>query len=246
MRQEQAGKAKTAVIVPAYNEEHHIAGVVSRVKEVFPSSDIVVIDDGSTDGTAHLSRMLGAHVISLPFNLGYGAALQTGFKYAHLKGYDFVVLIDADGQHDPYCIPRLLDILKDGSADFVVGSRFLGEHTYSIEWTKRLGIALFRFIGSKIIGRRITDPTSGFIGLNKRIVTFFAKNPYPSDYSDINVIIEAYRAGFRIMEAPVTIHAGPKGKGMYRGLTPIYYLYKMFLSIFLSFLRKKPSPETAR
>jgi len=246
MRREQTGKAKTAVIVPAYNEEHHIARVISLVKEVCPSSDVIVIDDGSTDGTAHLSRTLGAHVISLPFNLGYGAALQTGFKYAYLKGYDFVVLIDADGQHDPHCIPRLLDTLKDGSADFVIGSRFLGGHTYAIEWTKRLGMALFRFVGSKIVGHRITDPTSGFIGLNKRIVTFFAMNPYPSDYSDINVIIDAYRAGFRIMEAPVTMHAGPKGKGMYRGLTPIYYLYKMLLSVLLTFLRKKPVLETSR
>jgi glycosyltransferase involved in cell wall biosynthesis len=236
---------RTAVIVPSYNEERSIAGTILLVREVCPASDIVVIDDGSTDLTARVSRTLGVHVISLPFNLGYAAALHTGFKYAYAKRYDCIALIDADGQHDPHCIPRLLELLKADSADFILGSRFLGEHTYPIEWTKRVGMALFRLIGSKIVGHPITDTTSGFIGLNKRIVAFFATNPYPSDYSDINIIIEAFRAGFRILEAPVTMHAGPAGTGMYKGVTPIYYTYKMLLSILVTFLRKRPTRGAA-
>ena len=197
------------------------------------------MDDGSNDDTASEARAAGARVIELPFNLGYGAALQTGFKYALDKGYEFAVQMDADGQHDPLSIEALISpVLKD-EVDVVIGSRFLDKGNYKAPFVRRMGMYFFGIITSVVTGRRITDPTSGFQALNKKVMEFYASDAYPADYPDADVIIMLYRQGFRFKEVPVIMHNAAK-RSMHGGiLKPLYYIFKMMLSIFVTLLRKE-------
>ena len=231
-------KNNLAIIIPAYNEAGRIATTIAGIRK-FGNADIVVVDDGSNDDTASEARAAGARVIELPFNLGYGAALQTGFKSAIDKGYEFAVQIDADGQHDPLSIEALISpVLKD-EVDVVIGSRFLDKGNYKAPFVRRMGMYFFGIITSVVTGRRITDPTSGFQALNKKVMEFYASDAYPADYPDADVIIMLHRQGFRFKEVPVIMHNAAK-RSMHGGiLKPLYYIFKMMLSIFVTLLRKE-------
>ena len=226
------------VIIPAYNEAGRIATTIAGIRK-FGNADIIVVDDGSDDSTASEARAAGARVIELPFNLGYGAALQTGFKYALNRGYEFAVQMDADGQHDPLSIEALISpVLKD-EVDVVIGSRFLDKGNYKAPFVRRMGMYFFGIITSVLTGRRITDPTSGFQALNKKVMEFYASDAYPADYPDADVIIMLHRQGFRFKEVPVIMHNAAK-RSMHGGiLKPMYYIFKMMLSIFVTLLRKE-------
>jgi len=226
-------KDKIAVLVPAFNEEGSIERVVKGIQAAKPEAEVVVIDDGSLDNTAALAERAGATVLSLPVNLGYGAALQTGYKYALMKGYDFTVQIDGDGQHDPNFIDKLIEPLKNGT-DVVIGSRFLGNlGKYENPTLRQLGMAFFRFLIHVFIKKKITDPTSGFQALNKKVFEFFAKsNQYPSDFPDADIIILLHYAGFKVSEIPVVMYRSETGKSMHSGFKPLYYIIKMLLSIY--------------
>ena len=226
------------VIIPAHNEAMSVGEVIKGIKESLPSAQILVINDASTDNTSELSRDTGAKVISLPFNLGYGAALQTGFKFALDKGYDYLVQVDADGQHDPKDIPKLLAPVLSGSVDLVIGSRFLGEMDYRTSFTRKLGMIFFGKIASFIAGQRITDPTSGFQALNRKVFKFLASDRYPADFPDADVLIMLHKSGFKIAEVPVRMRQNISKKSMHSGLKPVYYIFKMLLSIFVTLLRK--------
>ena len=242
-------KERKLVIVPAFNEGKRISRVLKKIQEVDEEIDIVVIDDGSTDDTGLKSRLAGARVIRLSSNMGYGVAIQTGYKYALSKGYEYVVQLDSDGQHDPTYIPQMLGATMSGDADVVIGSRFLGENTvletaeagYEVGVARRLGIRLFAFVTSKLIGLKISDPTSGYRALNKRILAFLMNDFFPYDYPDADVIVLAHRAGFKIKEIPMIMHDRTTGTSMHSGLKPVYYIFKMFLSMLMTLLRKKPS-----
>ena len=227
-----------AIIIPTFNEAGRIASTISGIRK-FGNADIVVVDDGSNDSTASEARAAGARVIELPFNLGYGAALQTGFKYALNRGYEFAVQMDADGQHDPLSIEALISpVLKD-EVDVVIGSRFLDKGNYKAPFVRRMGMYFFGVITSVLTGRRITDPTSGFQALNKKVMEFYASDAYPVDYPDADVIIMLHRQGFRFKEVPVIMHNAAK-RSMHGGiLKPMYYIFKMMLSIFVTLLRKE-------
>ncbi len=229
---------KNIVIIPAYNEEENIAGVVLGIKKVVPDADIVVVNDGGQDRTGEIARKSGGQVISLPFNMGYGVALQTGFKYALRRGYEYAVQMDADGQHDPRDILSLLQAVKSGEADVAIGSRFLEGNSYRIPALRRLGMFIFSFLASVFTGQRITDPTSGYQALNRRGLMFYASDYYPVDFPDADVIIMLHRAGLKVKEVPVTMHSSTTGRSMHSGLKPLYYIFKMFLSIFVTLLRK--------
>lgn len=224
------------VIVPAYQEGERIAAVV-RSAQATTSGEVLVVDDGSTDRTAEEARRAGAIVASHPVNLGYGAALQTGYRYALRRGFDRVLQLDADGQHDPSSIPNLLHALVD--ADVVVGSRFLdGTSTYRAPFVRRAGMWLFGQLAGRLTGRRFTDPTSGFQALSRAALEFYAHERYPADYPDADVLAMAVRAGLRVVEVPVRMHASPGGKGMHSGvLRPIYYVFRMLLALFLVTVR---------
>lgn len=230
---------KVLIVVPAYNEGKTVAEVVSDIRRNVPSADILVVDDGSSDDTGRIARGNGALTITHPYNLGYGAALQTGYKYAFKRGYNYVVQLDGDGQHEPSCIPDLLRELKGSSADIVIGSRFLDKRSYKVPVTRMIVIRVFRSIIFLLTRQKITDPTSGFQALNRDVARFFSGVVFPIDFPDADVILALHRAGFRISEMPVIMHYNTAKKSMHSGLKPMYYVFKMFLSICVTLLRKK-------
>ena len=202
-------KNNIALIIPAYNESGRISFTITGIRK-FTDADIIVVNDGSSDNTAGEARVAGAIVINLPSNLGYGAALQTGFKYALDREYEFAVQMDADGQHDPLSIEALINpVLKD-EFDVVIGSRFLDKGNYKAPFVRRMGMYFFGVIASVLTGRRITDPTSGFQALNRKVMEFYASGAYPVDYPDADVIIMLHRQGFRFKEVPVIMHNAAK------------------------------------
>lgn len=225
-----------AIIIPAYNEAERISATLTEIRR-YSDADIIVVSDGSADGTAKEARFLGAKVIELPFNLGYGAALQTGFKYALSKGYRFAVQMDADGQHDPSAIQALVEPVSRGDVDITLGSRFLGGGDYKAPFARRVGMILFSIIVRVVTGRKVTDPTSGFQAMNKKVMEFYASDAYPTDYPDADVIIMLHRRGFTFKEVPVTMKRLPGKVSMHSGLKPFYYTFKMLLSIFVTLLR---------
>jgi glycosyltransferase involved in cell wall biosynthesis len=225
------------VIIPAYNEGARIGEVVRRVRETAPEHDVLVVNDGSRDGTGPEAAAAGAEVVSHPFNLGYGVAIQTGYKYAVEEGYEYLIQLDGDGQHDPAFIPELLAPVTAGETDFALGSRFLGVGTYEPSGARRVGMAFFRRLVSLLIGHRITDSTSGYQAFNRRVIRFFTTEVFPCDYPDADMLITLHRAGFRIREVPVRMHANAAGKSMHSGWKPMYYMFKMLLSIFVTLLR---------
>lgn len=234
---------KALVIIPAFNEAASIGQVIAGAREALPEADVLVVDDGSVDETASRAIASGARVTSLPFNLGYGVALQTGYKYALAKGYDFVLQMDADGQHEARDLPALLEVVRSNRADVAIGSRFLKNRDYHAPLARRVGMSLFASIASLMTHTRVTDPTSGFQALNRRVVQFYASPAYPVDYPDADVLIMLHNSGFRFVEVPVTMYSDDRGKSMHGGIRPLYYVFKMLLSIFMVMLRGKQKWE---
>jgi len=231
------------LIIPVYNEEENITRVIEDVNKNITDIDILVVNDGSSDQTASVARKTGAKVISLPYNLGYGIALQTGYKYAVEKSYDYVIQMDGDGQHDPGSIENLLREVKSRDIDVAIGSRFLSNKKYRTSFPRKFGMKLFGSIASLIMGQKVTDPTSGFQALNKKAIKFYASDVFPCDYPDADAIIMLHRAGYIIKEVPVIMHYNDRTKSMHRGLGICYYIFKMFLSIFVTLLREKSTKE---
>lgn len=230
------------VIMPCYREAANVGPVIRTLLQCV-DADVLAVDDHSPDETGRVAVEAGAMVVRHPINLGYGSAVQTGFKYAVSLGYDVVVQMDGDGQHDPECVPDLLDDLRDTDADVIIGSRFLGRAAYDVPMSRRLGMLVFGFVASLAIGRRVSDPTSGFQALRRPVVEFFATDVYPHDYPDADVIIMLHRGGFKTREVPVVMYANPTNTSMHAGLLkPLYYVFKMALSILVTLLRQKRVP----
>lgn len=219
------------IIIPAHNEAANLPRVLPEIRAAAPAYDLVVVDDGSRDATAAIAAAHGAAVVSLPANLGYGGAVQTGFRYAVRHGYSLAVVIDADGQHDPAGIPLLAEAVACCDADVAVGSRFRGQMQYRQPWLKRVGMAVFAWVVSRVTGREVTDPTSGFQALNRDALCFFAQDNYPVDYPDADTLLVLHYAGFRVTEVPVTMRERIAGVSMHSGWKPVYYVGKMGLAI---------------
>ena len=234
------GFANTLIVIPAYNEEKNIGKVLDGVRRSAPGLPVLVINDGSRDDTARISRKHGAKIISLPFNSGYGVALQTGFIYALKNGYTTVVQMDADGQHDPRHIIDMLQEIQNEDLDVVIGSRFLGKNKYKTTIFKHLGMFIFGSIASLFCRQKVSDPTSGFQVLKGKAIQFVASNYYPPDFPDADFLIMLHRYGFKIREIPVNMHPSPDNKSMHEGHKSVYYVFKMFLSIVVTLLRRKP------
>ncbi len=230
---------KYLVIIPAYNEEKMVASVIAETRKNIPSSDILVVDDGSDDGTRNAAITEGVPVVSHPFNLGYGATLQTGFRFAVKRGYDFVITLDADGQHDSSSACSLINVMKGSGADVVIGSRFTGRG-YKIDLLRRIGIKLFSFIAKAYTGVGITDPTSGFQLIGRDAFTYLAEGDnYPLDYPDVNIIMALHKSRFKIAEAPVVMRENADGRSMHSGVRPLLYVLKMCLAIIMVLVRGK-------
>ena len=236
------------VIIPAYNEEANIAHVIDGIRTHLPQADVLVVNDGSRDRTAKVASAAGARVVSLPYNMDYGAALQTGYKYAQENDYDTLAQIDADGQHDPVYILDMLDLIERGEADVVIGSRLLIDSGYRAPFTKRMGMLLFGTVATWATGQQVSDPTSGYQTLTRRAFCYCAGDVYPSDFADADVLVMLHRAGLRIREVPVRMYPSANKKSrylnMYSFLTPVYYIFKMTLTMFVSLLRERGGART--
>jgi len=231
--------AQVLVIIPAYNEEGCIARVVRGVRQR-GFNEVLVIDDGSPDRTAFQASQAGAFVLSLPYNLGIGGAVQAGFKFAVDRGYAYVIRLDGDGQHDIGEAMKLLHLVQTGQADVAIGSRFLpGQHTYSPPLSRAMGIRWFAVMVSWITGEAVYDTTSGMQALNRPALTILAEN-YPQDYPEVEARILLHKARLRVVEVAAKMAPRAAGLSSITYARAIYYMFKVSLATFIAALRQAP------
>jgi glycosyltransferase involved in cell wall biosynthesis len=228
-------------VVPAYNEADTIVSVVSALREHAPEFDVLVIDDGSTDDTSRLARAAGARVVRPPFNLGIGGAVQTGFVFAREAGYDLMVQVDGDGQHDPQELAKLLEAMAPG-VDMVCGSRFLKKGEYLAPVSRRAGIHIFAWLLSRFVGQPVTDPTSGFRLYNRRAIKLFADD-YPHDYPEVEAVLMLHHHRLRMCEVSVRMFQRGGGSSSISSGKSAYYMVKVLLALFIGLARKRPVIE---
>jgi hypothetical protein len=228
---------RTLIIIPAFNEEESLPGVLEDLRNHFPEGDVLVVDDGSEDRTAEIARSAGVAVARLPFNLGIGGAVQTGYRYAQKGNYDVAVQFDGDGQHVAAEIGKLLDALSRGGADIVVGSRFLAPGDYRPSFFRRIGIWIFSRVLSAIIRMPVTDTTSGFRAANRRVIDFCSRT-YPEDYPEVESLVLLHRAGMRIAETSVRMRDRTGGRSSITPVRSMYYMVKVLLAVFIDLLKK--------
>jgi len=227
---------KVLAIIPAYNEAGAIVQVISGIRQNVPEIDILVVNDGSLDETGIIADKAGAFVVNMPYNLGIGGAVQTGYIYALQNGYDAAVQVDGDGQHDPSFICRLLAPIEDGSADMVIGSRFKSSGEYKAPVMRKTGMLYFSSLVLLFSGLKIKDTTSGFRAVNRKIITYFSEH-YPSDYPEVDVLVKLFRKRFRILELSVRMNQRINGKSSITPLRSAYYMIKVSLSLFIEAIR---------
>jgi glycosyltransferase involved in cell wall biosynthesis len=234
--------ARTAVaVVPAYNEAATIGGVIASLRRHVPDFDVLVVDDGSTDETSALARAAGARVVRPPFNLGIGGAVQTGFVYAREGGYDLMVQVDGDGQHDPGELHKLLEAMQAG-VDMVCGSRFLVKGEYLAPVSRRAGIHIFAWLLSRFVGQAVTDPTSGFRLYNRRAIKLFADD-YPHDYPEVEAVLMLHHHRLNMCEVPVRMFQRGGGSSSISSGKSAYYMVKVLLALFVALARRRPVIE---
>jgi glycosyltransferase involved in cell wall biosynthesis len=238
-------RRRGVAIVPAFREERAIGGVVAEILDAGLDLDVVVVDDGSSDGTAAAAHAAGAAVVRLPFNLGIGGAVQTGFKYALAYGYELAVRLDGDGQHLPGELPKLIEPVLAGDADIVVGSRFAAAGDYRPPLARRLGIGLFARIVSVLVRQRVTDTTSGFQALNRRGIRLFAAD-YPHDYPEVEATVMVVKHRLRLLEVPAEMREREHGRSSITALRSFYYVVKVLLALFVGLFRRYAVPLEER
>jgi len=226
------------ILIPAFNEEGAIGGVVREVHAVLPGVPVLVVDDSSGDATIGVARAAGARVLSLPHHLGLGGAVQAGYRLAFELGYQYVIRVDGDGQHDPRDIPKVLEALEREGCEMVIGSRFLDgvASTTSSGWTRAVGIAFFRAMLRLILGRPVRDPTSGFVGVNRRALELFSQT-FPLEYPEIEALVVLQRQRFRFVEVPCRIRKRQAGQSTITAVTSMYYMAHVLLGVFVNLLK---------
>lgn len=234
-------------VVPAYNESATIVGVIESLRANAREFDVLVVDDGSTDDTGSLARGAGARVLKLPFNVGIGGAVQTGFVYAREHGYDFLAQVDGDGQHDSTELGRLVAAMEEEEdVDMVCGSRFLTEDRhYPVPISRRTGIHIFAFLLSRMVRMRVSDPTSGFRLYNRRAIELFARD-YPHDYPEVEAVLILHHHRLRMRETPVRMYVRGGGASSISTGKSAYYMTKVLLALFIGLGRRRPAIEPGR
>jgi glycosyltransferase involved in cell wall biosynthesis len=224
------------IVVPAYNEQASIAAVVREVREALAEVPVVVIDDCSADGTAALAGDAGAEVLSLPHHLGLGGAVQAGYKLAYELGYEYVIRIDGDGQHDPRDIPLIFRTLRDSGCQMVIGSRFLEDDAHHTSFLRKAGVRFFRAVLRPILGQPVRDPTSGFVGVNRAALEVFSKS-FPLEYPEIEALVVLQRRAFRFVEVPVRMRARLGGRSSITPVTSVHYILHVLLGVLVNILK---------
>ncbi len=228
---------KILIIVPAYNEEASLPGVIRDLREHIPAAEVLVVNDGSRDATVLVARKMGVKVVDLPFNLGIGGAVQAGYLYAERNGYDIAVQFDGDGQHLAAEVNKLIEPIVTKQADLVVGSRFLTTGGYRTPVFRKLGIGIFSFILSRILDMAVTDSTSGFRAANRRVIEFFARN-YPDDYPEVESLVLLHKMNMRMVEVSTTMRERTGGRSSITPIRSIYYMTKVLMAIFIDLMKK--------
>jgi glycosyltransferase involved in cell wall biosynthesis len=231
---------RVLIVVPAWNEESCVTDTIHEIREAAPFVDIVVVDDGSVDRTAYRARQAGADVIELSYNLGVGGAMRAGFRYAERRGYDIVIQVDADGQHDPSEIKLLLDKLAEGN-DVVIGARFAERGDYKVRGPRRWAMVLIAKVLSWITGARLTDATSGFKASGKRAIALFAEH-YPAEYlgDTIEALVIAARTRCRVAQVPVHMRERRGGVPSHSPVKSAVYLFRAVLALAMALVRRYP------
>jgi glycosyltransferase involved in cell wall biosynthesis len=234
---ESIGGRRVLIVVPAWNEEEAVGDTVREIRAALPGTDILVVDDGSTDLTAMVARQAGALVLELPYNLGVGGAMRAGFRYAVRNDYDAAVQVDADGQHDPAEVPLLVAGLDN--ADLVIGARFAGEGAYQVTGPRKWAMAVLRIVLSWVSGTKLTDTTSGFKASGRRILPLFAEY-YPVEYlgDTIEALVIASRAGCTIAQVPAHMRERRAGNPSHSPLKAAVYLFRAGFALLLALIRK--------
>jgi glycosyltransferase involved in cell wall biosynthesis len=228
--------SRLLILIPAFNEEAAVGAVVRSVRSTMPGVPVLVVDDCSLDATVMVAQASGAQVLSLPHHLGLGGAVQAGYKLAFELGYDFVIRVDGDGQHDARDIPRIFETLQKSGCEMVIGSRFLNGDAPYTSVIRSLGIHFFRLILRPILGKDVKDPTSGFVGVNRNALQVFSRS-FPLEYPEIEALVVLQRKAFRFEETPCRFHPRRTGKSSITPLKSIYYIVHVLLGVFINVLR---------
>jgi len=235
------------ILIPAYNEEGAIAGVIEEVRRVVPGAPILVVDDASTDSTYRILLNGKIDVLRLPYHLGLGGGLQAGYKLAYEFGYDYVIRVDGDGQHDPKYIPALLETLQKTGCHMVIGSRFQDSNGGYTSIVRALGIWFFRLVLRPILGKPVHDPTSGFVGVNREALQVF-RGSFPLEYPEIEALVVLQRKRFEFREVPCQMRRRKTGRSTITAVKSLYYIFHVLLGVFVNVLkfegrRKKGIPQ---
>ncbi|GAB3189185.1 glycosyltransferase involved in cell wall biosynthesis [Micromonospora palomenae] len=228
---------RVLIIIPALNESGSIADVVGEVRGELPGVDVLVVDDGSTDRTAAVAAAAGARVAKLPYNLGVGGAMRLGYRYARDNDYDVAIQIDADGQHDPRYVPKLVDLLDD--TDLVIGARFAGEGDYTVRGPRRWAMVMLSAVLSRVAKTKLTDTTSGFRAANRRVIEMFA-GWYPAEYlgDTVETLVHTARRGYKIRQVPVAMRKRMAGTPSHSPAKAMIYLGRAFAVLTLALIRR--------
>lgn len=236
-----ADSPRILVIIPAHNEAASLAGVIDDIR-AHAKAGIVVIDDGSTDDTARVALECGAELLQMPFNLGIGSTMQTGFKFALKEGYDIALQVDGDGQHDASQIPVLVKPILDGEADMVVGSRYRDSDEYKGPLSRRAGTAIFSRLLSLMLRQRLTDATSGFRAIDRRVIELFAHD-YPRDYPEVEALLSVHVARLKVREVGVKMRPRTGGRSSINSFRSVYYMVKVLLALLVGITRWRAPQE---
>ncbi len=235
-------RLRSIAIVPAYNEAESLGSVLEEIRTADPELEVVVVNDGSTDATASVAAAAGVAVVTLPFNVGIGGAVQTGYQYALEQGFELAIQVDGDGQHDPHEIGQIIGPILEGRADLVVGTRFVKGGGYRGTRLRRVGIRLFATVVSLMVRQRVSDTTSGFRAVSRKALRLFAAE-YPHDYPEVESIVLLSRHGLRMLEVPVQMRVRETGNSSITALRAAYYMIKVLLALFIGLFRRYPTPQ---
>ncbi len=230
------GPDSLLVIVPALNEEAAIGDVVRDIHLHVPGVPVLVIDDCSSDRTKAVALEAGAQVLPMPHHLGLGGCVQAGYKLAYELGFQYVIRVDGDGQHDAHDIPRVFEKLKSTGCEMVIGSRFVGDNGSRTGAVRSLGILFFRLVLRPVLGKEVRDPTSGFVGVNRRALNVF-RDSFPLEYPEIEALVVLQRRRFRFEEVPCKMRPRTTGRSSITALKSLYYVVHVLLGVFVNVLK---------